>query len=133
MTTTAPGGPNGTGFDLTGRRALVTGGAGGIGRGGSNALLPAGADVAIDLLVNCHGSATVHDCLDYPDEAWDAEVETNLNSVFFLCRAAGAVMVSRGTARSSTSPRCSATSASCGLRPTPPRRPPSRESRRPVG
>ena len=131
-------------FDLAGRRAVVTGGAGGIGRGLAAALHEAGCELAIlgrsetvldaaaelrtttrpvhgiqvdltdrlalgeavdaavsglggiDILVNCHGSAHVHDSVEYPTEDWDTEIETNLTSVFLLCRNVGSRMIDQG-------------------------------------
>ncbi|NLS25480.1 2-dehydro-3-deoxy-D-gluconate 5-dehydrogenase [Sphingomonas sp. S2M10] len=49
----------------------------------------------IDILVNNAGIIRRADSLDFTEEDWDAVVDTNLKSVFFLCQAAGKVMVRR--------------------------------------
>lgn len=53
---------------------------------------------ALDILVNNAGTIRRADALDYSEEDWDAVVDTNLKSVFFLCQAAGRHMIgqSRG-------------------------------------
>jgi 2-deoxy-D-gluconate 3-dehydrogenase len=49
----------------------------------------------IDILVNNAGIIRRADSLDFTEEDWDAVVDTNLKSVFFLCQAAGRFMVRR--------------------------------------
>ena len=49
----------------------------------------------IDILVNNAGIIRRADSLDFTEEDWDAVVDTNLKSVFFLCQAAGKFMVRR--------------------------------------
>jgi 2-dehydro-3-deoxy-D-gluconate 5-dehydrogenase len=127
-------------FDLSGRKALVTGANTGIGQGIALALARAGADVAlvgrsaatqtqelieregrkavqisadlssiepvgavlaeavdalgrVDILVNNAGIIRRQDALDFSEEDWDAVMDTNLKSLFFLCQAAGRHMV----------------------------------------
>lgn len=135
--------------DLTGKRALVTGGRQGIGRATALALARDGADVAaadiiaddgrldavvkeitalgrrglaihadvsraddvapmtrtvaeafggLDVLVNCAGVWKMGlPLLDCPEEDWDRIVDTNLKGAYLCCRAAGKVMVARGS------------------------------------
>lgn len=127
-------------FDLTGRKAIVTGANTGIGQGIALALARAGADIAlvgrsaaaetetmiggvgrkaiqikadlssiepvgdvvaeavdqlgrVDILINNAGIIRREDALDFSEEDWDAVVDTNLKSVFFLCQAVGRHMV----------------------------------------
>nr|WP_315384015.1 2-dehydro-3-deoxy-D-gluconate 5-dehydrogenase KduD [uncultured Sphingomonas sp.] len=49
----------------------------------------------IDILVNNAGIIRRADSLDFTEADWDAVVDTNLKSVFFLCQAAGKFMVRR--------------------------------------
>ncbi len=131
-------------FSLEGRRALVTGGAGGLGVAISAALKAAGAEVAIvgrseqteavaaslsgdgrpvipirgdvadreqlaasferaveqlervDILVAAHGYTQPQSALEHDVETWDATLETNLTSVFFLAQLAARQMAGRG-------------------------------------
>jgi 2-dehydro-3-deoxy-D-gluconate 5-dehydrogenase len=126
-------------FDLAGMRALVTGGGSGLGRGMAEALVGAGATVALvgrservedaarelgghavrvdltdrdalpaafqravallgglDVLVTAHGTTRRGPALDLDAAAWDDVLETNLTSVFELCRLAGRLMVAAG-------------------------------------
>jgi 2-deoxy-D-gluconate 3-dehydrogenase len=50
----------------------------------------------LDILVNNAGIIRRADALDFSEEDWDAVVDTNLKSVFFLCQAAGRQMVGQG-------------------------------------
>ena len=130
-------------FDLTGRRALVTGANTGIGQAIAVALAEAGADVAVagrsepaetlalivaagrtavniradlssiepvgrvvdeaveslgglDILVNNAGIIRRDDLLEFSEADWDAVMDTNLKSLFFLSQAAARVMVPQG-------------------------------------
>ncbi|MDR2063606.1 MAG: SDR family oxidoreductase [Candidatus Nomurabacteria bacterium] len=47
----------------------------------------------IDILVNNAGVAKAHPSHEHPDEDWHAVVDTNLTSVFFMCREVGKVMI----------------------------------------
>lgn len=127
-------------FDLSDRKAIVTGANTGIGQGIALALAKAGADVAlvgrsaaaetekmvsetgrkaiqikadlssiepvgdvvaeavdqlgrVDILVNNAGIIRREDALDFSEEDWDAVVDTNLKSLFFLTQAVGRHMV----------------------------------------
>ncbi len=50
----------------------------------------------IDILVNNAGIIRRADALDFSEEDWDAVMDTNLKSVFFLCQAAARVMIANG-------------------------------------
>ncbi len=50
----------------------------------------------LDILVNNAGIIRRADALDYTEEDWDAVIDTNLKSVFFLCQAAARHMVRQG-------------------------------------
>ena len=133
-------------FDLTGRRALVTGANTGIGQAIAVALAEAGADVAVagrsepaetlalivaagrtavniradlssiepvgrvvdeavdslgglDILVNNAGIIRRDDLLEFSEADWDAVMDTNLKSLFFLSQAAARVMAGQNSAR----------------------------------
>lgn len=130
-------------FDLSGKRALVTGANTGIGQAIGVALAEAGADVAvagrshpaetleliaatgrrsvdikadlssiepvqrvvdeavealggIDILVNNAGIIRRNDLTDFTEEDWDAVVDTNLKTLFFLSQAAARLMMGQG-------------------------------------
>jgi 2-deoxy-D-gluconate 3-dehydrogenase len=133
-------------FDLTGKRALVTGANTGIGQAIAVALADAGADIAlagrsapaetmaliaasgrkvadlrvdlstiapvqglvdqavealggIDILVNNAGIIRRNDLADFTEEDWDAVVDTNLKTLFFLSQAAAKVMMAQGSGK----------------------------------
>jgi 2-deoxy-D-gluconate 3-dehydrogenase len=50
----------------------------------------------LDILVNNAGIIRRADAVDFTEEDWDAVVDTNLKSVFFLCQAAGRHMIAQG-------------------------------------
>src|SRR5690606_7782018 len=50
----------------------------------------------LDILVNNAGIIRRADSLEFTEEDWDAVVDTNLKSLFFLCQAAGRHMVAQG-------------------------------------
>jgi len=132
-----------SGFDLTGRVALVTGANTGLGQAIAVGLAQAGADIvavgrsvptgtaemvaatgralhaipadlssvapladvvaqaiaavgAIDILVNNAGIIRRADSLDFTEEDWDAVMDTNLKSAFFLSQAVARTWASAG-------------------------------------
>ena len=133
-------------FDLSGKRALVTGANTGIGQAIAVALAEAGADVAlagrsepsetlrliagagrkavniaadlssiepvarviaetvdalggIDILVNNAGIIRRNDLADFTEADWDAVIDTNLKSLFFLSQAAARHMTAQGSGK----------------------------------
>jgi len=50
----------------------------------------------LDILVNNAGIIRRGDALDFSEADWDAVIDTNLKSLFFLCQAAGRAMIGRG-------------------------------------
>jgi 2-deoxy-D-gluconate 3-dehydrogenase len=50
----------------------------------------------LDILVNNAGIIRRNDAVDFTEEDWDAVVDTNLKSVFFLSQAAARHMISQG-------------------------------------
>jgi 2-dehydro-3-deoxy-D-gluconate 5-dehydrogenase len=50
----------------------------------------------LDILVNNAGIIRRADAVDFTEADWDAVIDTNLKSVFFLCQAAGRHMISQG-------------------------------------
>ena len=50
----------------------------------------------LDILINNAGIIRRADAVDFTEEDWDAVVDTNLKSVFFLCQAAGRHMIANG-------------------------------------
>ncbi|HEY1604277.1 MAG TPA: 2-dehydro-3-deoxy-D-gluconate 5-dehydrogenase KduD [Allosphingosinicella sp.] len=50
----------------------------------------------LDILVNNAGIIRRADAVDFTEADWDAVVDTNLKSLFFLCQAAGRHMIERG-------------------------------------
>jgi 2-deoxy-D-gluconate 3-dehydrogenase len=53
----------------------------------------------LDILVNNAGIIRRADAVDFSEEDWDAVIDTNLKSVFFLCQAAGRHMLARGSGK----------------------------------
>ncbi len=53
----------------------------------------------LDILVNNAGIIRRADAVDFTEEDWDAVVDTNLKSAFFLCQAAGRHMIGRGSGK----------------------------------
>lgn len=53
----------------------------------------------IDILVNNAGTIRRADAVDFTEEDWDAVIDTNLKSVFFLCQAVGRHMLERGSGK----------------------------------
>ena len=53
----------------------------------------------LDILVNNAGIIRRADAVDFTEEDWDAVIDTNLKSVFFLCQAAGRHMIAQGSGR----------------------------------
>jgi len=53
----------------------------------------------LDILVNNAGIIRRADAVDFTEEDWDAVVDTNLKSVFFLAQAAGRHMIAQGSGR----------------------------------
>jgi len=53
----------------------------------------------IDILVNNAGIIRRNDSIDFTEEDWDAVVDTNLKSVFFLCQAAAKKMIPQGSGK----------------------------------
>ena len=52
-----------------------------------------------DILVNNAGIIRRADAVDFTEADWDAVIDTNLKSVFFLCQAAGRHMIAQGRGR----------------------------------
>ncbi len=50
----------------------------------------------LDILVNNAGIIRRADAVDFTEADWDAVIDTNLKSVFFLCQAAGRHMIAAG-------------------------------------
>ena len=50
----------------------------------------------LDILVNNAGIIRRADAVDFSEEDWDAVIDTNLKSVFFLCQAAARHMIGQG-------------------------------------
>lgn len=53
----------------------------------------------IDILINNAGIIRRADSVDFTEADWDAVVDTNLKSVFFLCQAAGRHMLRQGSGK----------------------------------
>ena len=105
-------------FDLTGKKAIVTGGSRGLGHGMAEGLMEAGCEVVIigtresikdraaefnqkafreslaalgghlDILVTAHGVQSRHPSEEFPMEDWKRVLDVNLTAVFELCQLA---------------------------------------------
>jgi len=53
----------------------------------------------LDILVNNAGTIRRADAVDYSEEDWDAVIDTNLKSLFFLSQAAGRHMIAQGAGK----------------------------------
>ncbi|WP_294392289.1 2-dehydro-3-deoxy-D-gluconate 5-dehydrogenase KduD [uncultured Sphingomonas sp.] len=53
----------------------------------------------LDILVNNAGIIRRADAVDFTEADWDAVIDTNLKSVFFLCQAAGRHMIAAGAGK----------------------------------
>ncbi|WP_439567001.1 2-dehydro-3-deoxy-D-gluconate 5-dehydrogenase KduD [Sphingopyxis sp.] len=53
----------------------------------------------IDILVNNAGIIRRADAVDFTEADWDAVMDTNLKTLFFLCQAAGKHMIARGSGK----------------------------------
>ncbi len=53
----------------------------------------------LDILINNAGIIRRADSVDFTEEDWDAVIDTNLKSVFFLCQAAGRHMIAQGAGK----------------------------------
>jgi len=53
----------------------------------------------VDILVNNAGIIRRYPAAEFPDEEWDAVIETNLNSVFRLSREVGNIMLEQGSGK----------------------------------
>jgi len=53
----------------------------------------------LDILVNNAGIIRRADAVDFTEEDWDAVIDTNLKSVFFLAQAAGRHMIGQGSGK----------------------------------
>ncbi|WIW90562.1 2-dehydro-3-deoxy-D-gluconate 5-dehydrogenase KduD (plasmid) [Sphingobium sp. V4] len=53
----------------------------------------------LDILINNAGIIRRADSVDFTEADWDAVIDTNLKSVFFLCQAAGRHMLARGSGK----------------------------------
>ena len=62
-----------------------------------------------------HGIGRPSAAVDHELADWDDVIEVNLTATFELCQLAGRLMVAQGAARSSTSPRYSASRAGFGV------------------
>jgi 2-deoxy-D-gluconate 3-dehydrogenase len=114
-------------FDLSGKRALVTGARRGIGLGAARALAGAGAEVIgvsasdgdfvcdfgdraavnalieqlpeLDILILNAGTIERRAAADHGDDLWDRVLEVNLTAPFVLARELGRKMVERGSGK----------------------------------
>ena len=53
----------------------------------------------IDILVNNAGIIRRADAVDFTEEDWDAVMDTNLKTLFFLCQGVGRHMIARGSGK----------------------------------
>ena len=91
-------------FDLTGRRALVTGSSQGIGLALSKGLAAAGAEIVVngrdaaklDILVNNAGMQQRGPLEEFPADGFERLLQTNIASVFHVGQAVARHMIGRG-------------------------------------
>jgi 2-deoxy-D-gluconate 3-dehydrogenase len=87
---------------------------------GNTEAIPAVVDAAvaefgaIDILVNNAGIIRRSEAIDFSEADWDAVMNVNLKSAFFLTQAVGRRMLAAAAARSSTSPPCCRFKAASG-------------------
>ncbi len=69
--------------------------------GGIDEVVEAALAVAgrIDILVNNAGTIRRADAVDFTEEDWDAVVDLNLKSAFFMCQRVGRHMIARGSGK----------------------------------
>ena len=53
----------------------------------------------LDILINNAGTIRRADAVDFSEADWDAVIDTNLKSLFFLCQAAGRHMIGNGAGK----------------------------------
>jgi 2-deoxy-D-gluconate 3-dehydrogenase len=53
----------------------------------------------LDILINNAGIIRRADAVEFSEADWDAVIDTNLKSLFFLCQAAGRHMIARGSGK----------------------------------
>ncbi|WP_299597359.1 2-dehydro-3-deoxy-D-gluconate 5-dehydrogenase KduD [uncultured Microbulbifer sp.] len=53
----------------------------------------------LDVLINNAGTIRRAPAVDYSDDDWNAVMDTNINGVFRMCRAAGAMMLKQGSGK----------------------------------
>ena len=99
--------------DLTGKKAIVTGGAQGLSYGAAEGLMEAGAEVCImdinpkvadvakafcERGFKCSaGVQRRHKCEEFPEEDWEFVLNVNLNAVFALSQMAGQTFIRQGS------------------------------------
>ena len=94
-------------FYLTSKKAIITGGAKGLGLGMTKALCHAGAEVVIISSSDSAKEEAENPCLQSFSasslalslEDWDKVINLNLNTVFQLCQLAGKVMLKQGSGK----------------------------------
>jgi 2-deoxy-D-gluconate 3-dehydrogenase len=71
------------------------------GDGAAHGMVEATRDTlgGLDILVNNAGTIRRADAVDYSVEDWDAVIDVNLSSLFFLCQEAGRQMIAQGSGK----------------------------------